>query len=189
MDTAEVDEALMARIADGDDRAFACLVDRHAGRYLALAQRLMGDRAEAEDLVQEAFTTVWVRPDRFDPGKARFTTWFYRVVTNRCLDQKRRKRPAALPDDYDAVDKGPAPDDGLIGADRQALLTGALDGLPERQRAAVTLCYLQGLSNADAAAALDIHVRALESLLARARRKLKALLAPMREDLLQGEEV
>ncbi len=182
------DAGLMARIADGDAQAFDRLVERHASRSLALAERLLGDRAEAEDMVQEALTKVWLEPSKFAPARARFSTWFYRVVTNRCLDQRRRRRPEGLPENFDAADPAPGAETQLAAADRRRLTAAAIDALPERQRTAVTLCYLHGLSNAEAAQILDMKVKALESLLVRARTKLKQQLAPVRAALMEGEE-
>ena len=187
MASTQDDAQLMARIAQGDAGAFEALVDRHANRYLALGVRLLGDRMEAEDMVQEAFTMLWTRPDRFDPSRAKFSTWFYRVVTNRCLDAKRKRRPEALPENYDAPDDRVTAEAGLIDQDRDNALETALDDLPERQRTAVTLCYLQGLSNQDAADILELNIKALESLLTRGRRKLRDLLGSQRQELLQGE--
>ncbi|MBB4211247.1 sigma-70 family RNA polymerase sigma factor [Rhodothalassium salexigens] len=184
------DEALMQRVAEGSAAAYGVLVRRHAERYLALASRLSVDHGMAEEAVQDAFAKLWQQPHRFDARKARFTTWFYRVVANRCFDLRRKRRPEPLPEGFDQADDGPTAEDRLVERDRARLLGAALDALPERQRLAVTLCYLEGLSNAEAAAVLDVHVKALESLLTRARGGLRkrlgadraVLLAPLAKD-------
>lgn len=168
------DEALVARVAEGDRAAYAGLVFRHADRFLALAERLLGDRHEAEDALQDAFSRLWMRADGFDPAAARFTTWFYRVVANACTDRLRRRgRLQALPEQWDAVDPGQPADEDLDEAQRARRLRQALDRLPERQRLAVMLCYFEGLTNLEAAKVLTVSVKALESLLVRARRRLK----------------
>ena len=77
------DESLMTAVADGDRAAYALLVRRHGLKFRALAIRILGDAALADDVTQDAWTTVWHRADRFDQAKARFSTWFYRVVVNR----------------------------------------------------------------------------------------------------------
>ena len=90
------DEELMARIKRGDRNSFSELVTRHTNRYYRLAYRMLANREEAEDTVQESFLMLWTSPGKWDGGKnARFTTWFYRVVANACLD--RRKKARTLP--------------------------------------------------------------------------------------------
>src|SRR5215470_12747794 len=101
MHEGEPDDRLMARIGTGDRAAFGVLVRRHVDRSLALAQRVTGSRADAEEVVQEAFLRVWTGRERWRPSvpgtrSALFTTWLYRVVVNLCIDRKRRRRFAAL---------------------------------------------------------------------------------------------
>jgi len=169
------DETLVARVAEGDRAAYAGLVLRHTDRFLALAERLLGTRGEAEDVLQDAFSRLWTHADRFDPEVARFTTWFYRVVANACTDRLRRRgRSQPLPEHWDSVDPGPRADEKLAENQRARRVRDALDELPERQKVAVTLCYFEGLTNVEAAEVLSISVKALESLLVRARRGLRA---------------
>ena len=169
------DESLVARVADGDRAAYAKLVLRHTDRFLALAERLLGERSEAEDVLQDAFSRLWTRADRFDPETARFTTWFYRVVANACTDRLRRRgRSQSLPENWDGIDTDPPADETLARRQHAGQVRRALDCLPERQKVAVTLCYFEGLTNVEAADVLSISVKALESLLVRARRGLKA---------------
>ena len=167
----------MARVSAGDSHAFRLLVARHADRTLATAWRVSGSRADAEDLVQEAFLRVWRSAASFKPEKAKFTTWLHRLTLNLGVDRWRRRRPTVeLEAANDVVDPSP---DALAMAERMEDSTAvatALSLLPERQRMAVALCYYEGLSNAEAAAALGVPVGALEALLVRARRKLRSLL-------------
>lgn len=181
------DEALMDQVAKGDAGAYRALVRGHADRFLSLAERILMDRAEAEDVVQEAFTKLWTDAYRFDSSKARFTTWFYRVVANRCLDRKRKVRPSALPETYDAADNAPNAEERLQESHRGRAVHAALADLPERQRLAVTLCYLEGMSNAEAAAVIGLSVKGLESLLSRARSALRTALGPDKAALLGGD--
>lgn len=171
--TGQSDAFLVARIAEGHHASYSVLVMRHAGRFLTVAERVLGQRAEAEDAVQEAFVKLWRRADSFDPEAAQFSTWFYRIVVNQCLDRKRKKIPDALPENYDAVDEGCGPDDHLAAGQRAVMMRQALDQLPERQKAAIVLCYYQGLSNKEAADVMDLNVKAVESLLTRGRKSLK----------------
>ena len=166
------DEELVARVAAGDRTAYALLVERHADRQLGFACRVLGSRAAAEDVVQDAFLKLWTHADRFDPAAGKFTTWFYRVVMNRCLDVKRRKRPVALPEDYDAVDEAPVSDEAMAAKQRADAVHRGLDGLPERQRVAVSLFYFEGLRAREAAEVMEVGLKAFESLLVRARKQL-----------------
>lgn len=179
----EPDHVLAALIGGGDEAAYSVLVLRHASRHLAIAERVLGNRQEAEDAVQEAFTKLWRHAGRYQPDKAKFTTWFYRIVVNQCLDRKRRKTPVALPEGYDVVDDRDGPDGELDQSQRAARVKAALMTLPTSQRTAITLCYFEGVTNKEAAEILDLNVKALESLLTRGRRKLAGLLKAEMYDL------
>jgi len=179
------DEELVARVARGDEAAFAGLVLRHADRYVALAERMTGQRGAAEDAVQDAFTRLWRKADSFKPDHALFTTWFYRVVVNACTDGLRRhRRTDSLPEGWDMPDPSPGAEAGIERAERAQAVRRALDALPARQRAAVVLCYFDGLSNAEAADSLGVRLKALEALLVRARRTLRRILG----DAAEGDE-
>jgi RNA polymerase sigma-70 factor (ECF subfamily) len=171
------DAELLRAIAGGDRSAFDRLSRRHLDRAYGVALRMTGSRADAEDVVQDVFLRLWQRPDAWRPGQAQFSTWLYRVVVNRCLDLKRRPRST----DLDAVEEPQAPDanaeDSLLDAERNRALDGAVNQLPERQRAAIVLTYTAGLRNAEAASAMDISVKAFEALLVRAKRELRDYLA------------
>ncbi|SMH28797.1 RNA polymerase sigma-70 factor, ECF subfamily [Azospirillum lipoferum] len=172
----EPDEALMALIRAGDQTAYRRLVHRHLKRTYGLARRLCGNEAEAEDIVQDAFLQVWQRRAQWTDEGAKFTTWLYRVVVNRCIDHKRRpvgQDIEAVPEPSDA-----APDAVHTIQRRQvaARLADAQTMLTPQQRAAVTLFYYENLSNADIAIVMRISVGAVESLLKRARQQLRLLL-------------
>lgn len=178
---AAADETLVAWSAAGDRRAFAALAGRHLPRLHGLALRITGNAAEAEDVAQEALLRAWQHAGRFDPSKARFGTWLYRIAANLAIDHARR-RPAARPlPDADALvaalaDPGAGPEALLQQRQQQALFQQALAALPARQRAALALAHDQGLSGAEAAAVLETSERAVEGLLHRARRFLTAAL-------------
>lgn len=172
----EDDTALMARIALGDERSFALLMDRHLSRAVALAQRVTGSRAIADEIAQEAFIRVWTRAADWQPT-ARVSTWLWRIVMNLSLDHMRKIRPGALDDIPEPVDPGENPEAATLRAALGRALEAALAGLPERQSQAVRLCLIDGFSQGEASAALEITESALESLLVRARRALRASLA------------
>jgi len=169
------DEDLMARISRGDERAFRLLAQRYLPRALGLARRVLGNEADAEEIVQEALLRVWINAARWRPTAA-FRTWFYRVVLNLCLNRKRRAPFAALTELEEPAD--PAPGALLEIERRQAdrLLAAAIARLPDRQRAAVVLTYQEGMSNVETAAVLGTSVSGVETLLVRARRTLRAAL-------------
>lgn len=173
------DESLMVRIQKGDHQAFSILVRRHAQRFFAAAYRMSGRADEAEDVVQEAFLKLWQRPQAFDAGKgAKFTTWFYRVVTNLAIDKGRRRKnevgPSAL--DFIADDRESA-QACLEVSEKGRAVEAAIQSLPARQKLALNLCFYEELSNKEAAEILGVGVKALESLLMRAKAALKEKLA------------
>ena len=90
MDEASDDE-LVARVANGDETACRLLVDRHLSRVIAVARRMLGNQSDAEEVAQEVFLRVWTHADRWEPGRAQFSTWLHRVATNLCLDRLRRR--------------------------------------------------------------------------------------------------
>jgi len=172
------DEELVAWAGGGDRRAFDEIVVRHGPLALRVALRLIPNQQAAEGVVQEAMLRAWAQARHFDPRRARFTTWLYRIVVNLCIDQRRRLQPEPLPDDFDPADAGAGADELLATHERQAALAGALRALPERQRAALALVYDEGLSGAEAARILGLSAKAVERLLARARASLREHLLP-----------
>jgi len=177
--TADPDEDLVRRVGEGDPAAIQAMVARKLPRMLSLAQRMLGDAAEAEDVAQEAMLRAWRQAPRWTPGQARFDTWLHRVGLNLCYDRLRRRREIATDAVPDRIDDGPAPDRGLLAAETGARVEAALARLPERQREAIVLCHYQELGNIEAAALMEISVEALESLLSRGRRALRTALADM----------
>ncbi|MBL4801711.1 MAG: RNA polymerase sigma factor [Emcibacter sp.] len=184
-----LDEQLMTRVGDGDRTAYKMLVDRHLRSYLAFAARIIGDRTEAEDIMQEAFVRVWRNASQWDGGRnVLFTTWFYRVVMNLCIDVKRRRqrKPVSELDEAANIKSNtPLPDAYLSDKQMAEKVGEALEYLPDRQRIAMTLCYLQGLGNQEAASVLQISTSALESLLVRGRRRMADLLKAQRQEFLK----
>ncbi|MGX1691722.1 RNA polymerase sigma factor [Brevundimonas naejangsanensis] len=176
---ADPDEDLVKRVGAGDPAAIQAMVARKLPRMLSLAQRMLGDAAEAEDVAQEAMLRAWKQAPRWTPGQARFDTWLHRVALNLCYDRLRRRREIATDVIPDHIDDGPAPDRGLLASETGAQVQAALSRLPPRQREAIVLCHYQELGNIEAAALMEISVEALESLLSRGRRALRAALADL----------
>jgi RNA polymerase sigma-70 factor, ECF subfamily len=170
------DEGLMANIAEGDRGAFQHLVERHLDRAVRLAQRIVGNRSDAEEVAQEAFLRVWTTAPRWRLDGALFRTWFSRVLVNLCIDRKRRPTMAPLEAAGDPPDPAMGAEQRLYQSQEAAAVAAAVAELPERQRAALALCYWQEMSNAEAAEVLSLSVGAVESLLVRARRTLRVTL-------------
>lgn len=175
------DEALVRRVAQADRDALACLLDRHSNRAYAFATRLLGNPTEAEDAVQEAFLKLWREAGRWQAERGRFAPWFFRIVYNLCIDIMRRRRTVALDAVAEMASDDPGPEELTAARLREDRVAAALEGLPERQRAAVVLCYYQGLSNREAAEIMNVGVKGLEALLVRARRQLAQTLASLSE--------
>ncbi|MBO6603188.1 MAG: RNA polymerase sigma factor [Roseicyclus sp.] len=183
------DGALLVLYANGDQGAARVLTARLLPRVLSHALRVLGDRSEAEDVAQEAMLRLWrAAPGWQGDGAAKPGTWLYRVTANLIVDRLRRSGRAV---GLDAVDE-PADDREsaeamLMRRGRMAALDAALAQLPERQRQAVVLRHIEGISNPEIAAVLDISVEAVESLTARGKRALAAALAGQKEALGYGD--
>lgn len=182
-DTGQSDAALLDAFAQGSQAAARSLTMRHTGPLLSLARRMLGNEAEAEDVAQEAMLRLWkIAPD-WREGDAKVSTWLYRVASNLCTDRLRKRRPS----DADALDTlpdtRPGAEAGLQSQARATALEAALAELPERQRLAVTLRFLQDRPNPEVAEIMDLSVDAVESLLSRGKRALKDQLASRKDAL------
>ena len=171
------DDTLMAAVKQGDERAYDELMNRHVNKIYNYLFRMTGAHADSEDLTQETFLRVWQKAHTYQPGRVKVSTWIHRIAHNLCVDTFRRHRELTNVE---------LPETAAPGADqveaRQAeqslrFVEQAIGKLPQNQRSALVLCQIQGFSNADAAKVLGVNVRALESLLARARRQLRTALA------------
>jgi len=168
------DHELLTLIQDGSHDAFAELVQRHTDRFYRLAYRYVQNRETAEDIVQDAFLKLWEAPRRWQPERNnKFTTWFYRVVVNLCLDWQKKKRPLALDEETSLPVERDTPDRAMVRTQEQQVLEKEIAALPERQRMAVTLCFAEGLSNQEAAEVIGVRLKALQSLIMRAKATLK----------------
>jgi len=189
------DVRLMLRLQQGDRAALGLLLQRNASRVLALAYRYLGDRAAAEDVVQETFLKVYQARERYRPDAA-FHAYLLRIATNVCLSQLRRRRGVSLDaagdDDEgrrnDPADPGaPVPGAALADGEVAERVRAAVLQLPDRQRLAILLNKFEGLDYQQVADQLGLTTQATKSLLHRARMALKdALVASLGEELLSG---
>jgi RNA polymerase sigma-70 factor (ECF subfamily) len=181
------DETLLVLYANGDKAAARELAQRHLPRVMGYAARMLGgDRAEAEDVAQEAMLRLWRIAPEWRAGEAKISTWLYRVVSNLCTDRLRgkiRRRAVGLDDAPEVADTARSVEAVLVDQDRVNALNAALETLPERQRQAVVLRHIEGLANPEIAEVMDIGVEAVESLTARGKRALAAAMAGRRAEL------
>ncbi len=169
------DKALMQRVMRKDHEAFSILVHRHTSMFYAAAYRICSDQGDAEDIVQDAFLKLWNNPKIWDKNsEAKFTTWFYRIVINQAIDYMRRKKPASDSGIIAMIENSSISQYSQIEAqENKDILECAIQSLPERQKLALNLCFYEELSNKQAASILDISVKALESLVMRAKSGLR----------------
>ncbi|NOE25388.1 RNA polymerase sigma factor [Ruegeria sp. HKCCD6157] len=177
------DDALLRQFADGEAGAARILTDRLGPRCYSVALRMLGNRAEAEDVTQDAMMRLWQMAPNWVSGQAKVSTWLYRVTLNLCVDIRRKKTPDRLLDVPEPEDGKASVVDRMQDEARKDALQSALAELPERQRQAVVLRHIEELPNPEIAGIMGISVEAVESLTARGKRSLTAILAGRREEL------
>jgi RNA polymerase sigma-70 factor (ECF subfamily) len=170
------DDELMALVQRRDQAAFGRLISRHLTSVHRYLRRLTGSASDADELSQETFLRLWQRAGSYRPGTVKLTTWLHRIAHNLAIDELRRRRPETREVDEPVADESAGPEDLAASSETGRHLHAAISALPANQRSALLLCQVQGFSNRDAAAILGITVRGLESLVARARRTLRAVL-------------
>ena len=167
------DEDLMARSAAGERPAFDALAARYMLRLRRAALRVLSEPAAAEDVAQDALLRAWMRAATYDRTQASVATWLHRIAVNAAIDRVRAAKPTAeVPDSL--LDPAEPADARLVRTERTMILAEAIASLPSRQRTALTLTYQEGWSGQDAARALSVSTRALEGLLHRGRKLVRA---------------
>ncbi len=179
------DDVLLQRYAAGDRLAARALTLRLTPVVFAQAYRSLGNQADAEDVTQEALMRLWRQAPEWRVGEAKVTTWLYRVTANLCTDRLRRrgKTGPALDEIAEPEDPKPGVETVLQDKARVSALELAMSGLPDRQREAVSLRHIEELSNPEIADRLQVSVEAVESLVSRAKRALKAALTDQKDAL------
>jgi RNA polymerase sigma-70 factor (ECF subfamily) len=181
------DRTLLVRVAGQDRQAFRILVDRHLASVVTLARRMLKDESEADDVAQEAMLRLWRAGDTLDVRQHGLRPWLRRVTSNLCLDRLRASRRTVVTDEVPEVAEDPTQATGLEEQDLARRVGEAMNALPERQRRALTLFHHEGLSQAEVGEVLGVSDEAVESLLARARRALRASLEKDWKSLLEKD--
>jgi RNA polymerase sigma-70 factor, ECF subfamily len=156
------DEELMPLVGGKDPEAFEVLYDRHGGVAFSLAYRIVGDRAAAEEVTQEAFISVWRSGARFDAARGSVRSWLLSVVRNRAIDflrSKAGKAPKLDFDDESALEQRPAAErteEEALRRETAGEVRGALDKLPGEQAKVIELAYFGGFSHSEIAGILGL---------------------------------
>ena len=186
--TQEQERELVRRLKNGDETAYAEMVEQHAGRVYNLALRILGDESTAEDVLQETFLNAFRSIDRFE-GRSRLSTWLYRIANNAALMHLRKKEPMVFsidePMETNSGDQIPRqffdfcclPERDLLSEEARNEMRQAIDNLPEGLRVVFILRDLEGLSTQETADELDLSVPAVKTRLMRARLALRERLS------------
>ena len=177
------DSELLDKLATGDEVAFRMLVERHIDRAYAIALRIVGNAADAEDVVQDTMLKIWSHRGRWQHGRAKFSTWLYRVISNRCIDLRRKPRNENVETVPEVADGQPGAVEIIERNELNGMLELAMQRLPEQQRIAVIFSYHENMSNGEIAQVMDTTVAAVESLLKRGRQQLRQLLRKHERDI------
>ena len=184
-------ELLLKRIEEGDEKAFASLVNIYTKTCFRIAWRQVFDVQVAEDIVQEVMLKLWQKPMSWQSGKGcKFETWLFRVIVNRCIDHKRRNKNQHQFDSYDVMLESGVevssmnyePESFRLKIEEQQLLHLAIERLDERARVAMNLFYYEKFSQKRIAEIMDTTPKAVESLVARARKELKEIYNELETD-------
>lgn len=166
------DEELMKAICLGDQSAYQTIVKQHLTPISHYVFRILGNQKDTEDISQEVFLKLWTNAPKWDGEKAKLTTWLHRIAHNLCIDYLRKHGRVQTQESFEEEAAESEINNEAPNRDKLKLLNEAIGKLPEKQRSALTLCHYQGFSNKEAAAIMNISVKALESAIARAKRSL-----------------
>ncbi|MEW6682981.1 MAG: sigma-70 family RNA polymerase sigma factor [Nitrospirota bacterium] len=182
MSTKPSDEELVSEMVKRDAQAFATFYDRHASTVLGFLCRLLGDRSEAEEALQDAFWQVWRQAGSYDPTRGRPVAWLVQIARSRGLDRLRRvklrtARTADLPDeDRERIPGAETADQQAIDGETQERVHTALATLPAEQRQAVTLAFFNGLTHPEIALRVNAPLGTVKTRIRLGMQKLEAVL-------------
>ena len=181
----DYDADLMLQAAQGDLSSYRELFDRHYKRGVNIAYRMLGNRDIAEDIAMDAFARVWESRASYKPT-AKFSTYLYRIVVNLCVNAGKRKRFLVDCELDESILKAPSGSDPAVGAERAEttrVVRDAVLQLPENQRTAIILTRYEELSYQVAAEVMGVSIKAIESLLHRAKANLRKELCGLLDEL------
>lgn len=169
------DESLMLRVHSHDHQAFSILVERYSRKFYMTSYNIVMHQHAAEDIVQDAFLKIWDNPKIWKKNKgAKFTTWFYRIVINLSTDYYRKNKKNYTINEEADLFKIPANQlKNFYENEQQEALDNAVKKLPEKQLLALNLCFYEGVNRKEAAKIMKLNIKALESLLIRAKQAIK----------------
>jgi len=185
VDDAQIDHDDIEGIAQGDGLAAARLYDRHARTVFAIGYSMLGTRERAEDIVQDVFLKMWQQAESITTRKVPVRPWLMRVASNLCIDRTRKHREVLTETPVDKEDEALGPDGLLEQTELGKAIDTAFTRLPDRQRLALTLTAKLGFSAKEAGTAMDLGERAIESLVARARKSMREDLKSVAKDYLR----
>lgn len=173
------DEDLVARLTDRDTAAFAALYDRHSRIAFGLAYRMLGEPSAAEDVVQEAFLSLWRQASTFRPERSAVRTWLLSIVHHRAVDRLRRtvSREVSVEDEPERVDESTDVEQEVSALLEARQVREALGALPADQRRAIELAYFGGHSHSEIARMLDVPLGTVKGRLRIGLQKMRALLS------------
>jgi RNA polymerase sigma-70 factor (ECF subfamily) len=175
------DASIVRRMADGDASALGALYDRYARAVFSLGTRILSDRHEAEDVVQDVFAQAWTQARRYEARRATVLTWLLVMTRTRAIDRLRARRGRPQPSAADAPpielrDPDPGQEAGVITAEQVGRLRTALAGLADAQRAAIELAYFEDLSQSEIAARLQEPLGTIKTRIRSGLQRLRAAL-------------
>jgi RNA polymerase sigma-70 factor (ECF subfamily) len=185
-DKVDLDLNLVERTVAGDESAFEQLVKKYQHSVLNTIHRYVGNYSEADDIAQDVFVKVWRKIKSFK-GKAKFSTWLYRIVVNQCLDYRRKsKRKTEVVSLDNRLEEGKIPESLTVGIDfeqkkRESIIKQAINELPDKQRIAMMLAEYEAQTYQEIAEIMGISLSNVASIIYWAKQNLKVKLLPLRE--------
>lgn len=175
----ESDERLMELFQSGDALAFHYLIDRHRGLIRVQVRKYFGPSAEVEDVMQDVCLSLWQNRSSWKPGIAKFSTWLFRVVSNRCIDILRQRKEVSTDSNFEHIRSSVMSAEERVSESQTSHhLSKLLAGLPEQQKLALRLFYYEDAEISQICQKMDLSDQAVRSLLKRGKQKLRAVLQP-----------
>lgn len=169
----------MELFQSGDALAFHYLIERHRGLIWAQIRKFFGPSADIEDVMQDVCLSLWQNRSSWKPGVAKFSTWLYRVVSNRCIDILRQKREIATDSTFEHISSSLiSAEDRMSEIELSKQLIQLLSSLPEQQKTALKMFYYEDADIGQICAKMSLSDQAVRSLLKRGKQKLRLVLEP-----------